>query len=133
MASFKNRWLSYSFIYYYDILFFFVSLDNVTSMTHIHTHVWGCFLLMVTMFFKLALCACNYNVISNEALLQAPSAFGIVLKPMINDFYIQKHSTQPDVFFNTCSEHFCKTHSKASAIKLRFCIVSYHVKFVLSS
>ena len=42
----------HSFINIYN-LFLFVSLGNVSPLTHRHTFVWSCFLLMVTMFFKL--------------------------------------------------------------------------------
>ena len=42
----------HSFINIYN-LFHFVSLGNVSPLTHRHAFVWSCFLLMVAMFFKL--------------------------------------------------------------------------------
>ena len=41
--------------------------------------------LIVTMFVKLAVCACNFNDISNGRMIQAQFMFESVLKPMISD------------------------------------------------
>ena len=137
-------WFLHSCIYYYNLPFLFVSLDSMTSMTRKHAYVWGCFPLMVTMFVKLALCPCNFNVTSNIIMVQVPSIFDTVLKPidirlklkiiltlskwlMISLF----RNTQPDVFFNKCSENFHQVYCKASAVELRFWIVYYHATFLL--
>ena len=101
--------------------------------------------LMITMFIKLALCVCNFNVISNGATVQAHSPFDSVLKPMISDWKIRSANTEVQndfnliqmiddgVFFNTCSGNFYKTHGKVSVVELRFWIVYCHAKFVLSN
>ena len=99
---------------------------------------------MVTLFIKVALCACNFNVISNGTMVQAPSTFDSALKPMIPDRKIRSantevrfnliqififRNTQPGAFFNTRSKNFYKIHCKASAVELRFWIVYCHAKF----
>ena len=42
-------------------------------------------------------------------------------------------NSQPGVFFKTSSENFYKTHCKVSVAELRFWIVYYHAKVVLSN
>ena len=49
-------------------LFSFVSLDNVPSLTHRPACVWSCFLLMSSIFIKHLLCACNFDIISNQTM-----------------------------------------------------------------
>ena len=41
--------------------------------------------LMITMFIKLALCACNFNAIFNGTMVQAQSPFDGVIKSIISD------------------------------------------------
>ena len=105
--------------------------------------------LMITIFIKLALCACHFNVIPYGTIVQAQSPFDSVLKaltsdwkirsfntelrngfnliPMTDDFYIQKHSTR--CVLQYMFWEFSKIHCKVSAAELRFWIVYYHAKF----
>lgn len=68
VSFFKTWWPIHSFIYYCDLLFLFGCLDNITSMTHSHSHVRDFSLFMVTMFIKLALFAFNFNVIAKRTV-----------------------------------------------------------------
>ena len=47
------------------IFIFFVSLGNILSLTHCHVYLWSCFfLLMIIVFIKFVLFACDFDVIS---------------------------------------------------------------------
>ena len=50
--------------------------------------------LMITMFIKLALYVCNFNVIFNGTMVQARYTFYSVLKPMIFDRKIRSANTE---------------------------------------
>ena len=56
--------IAYIIITFYSLFDFveFVSLDNVYSLTHDYARIWSCFLLMLTMFVKVIVCACNFDI-----------------------------------------------------------------------
>ena len=58
------------------------------------------FVLMITMLIKLALCVCNFNVISNETMIQAQSGFDSALKSMISDWKTRYANTEIRKSFN---------------------------------
>ena len=110
--------------------------------------------LMITMFIKLSLCVCNFNVTPNGTMPQARSTFDSVLKPMISNRKLRSantevwngfnliqmiddslifRNTQPGKFFNTYSENFYKIHGKVFVVELRFWIVYCHATLVLSN
>ena len=60
-VPFFEIWCPFQLCIYYNLLCLFLILDKVSTMTHCQACVWDCFPLLVTVFIKLVLCACNFG------------------------------------------------------------------------
>ena len=80
-------------------------------------------ILMVTMFMKVVLYACNFNVISNGTMVQTPSTFDSVLKPMISDSKIRSANTEVRNCFNIIQmvvDFYIQKHSIRCVLQYMF-------------
>ena len=78
---------------------------------------------MITLFIKFALFACSYNVISNETMVQAQPTFDRVLNPMISDWKIRSAKTGVRNKFNLIQmidDFYIQKHSTRCVLQYRF-------------